>query len=66
MSRATSYGEQRSLFQPLHTDVCEKGEVTSVEEGHDLESAVPLRGGVWRAERYQGHDVRYGEAPEGY
>ena len=66
MSRATSYGEQCSLFQPLHTDVWEKGEVTSVEEGHDVERAIPLRGGIWCAERRcQGYDVGYGEAREG-
>ena len=29
-----------------HTEMCKKGDVTSGEEGHDVERAVPLRGGV--------------------
>ena len=34
----------------LHTDMCEKGEVTSLREGHDVERAT-APGGVWHAQR---------------
>ena len=69
MSRATSCGEQYSLFQQvegteevtlaLHTDVCEKVQ--------DMTSNASFRsGGAGRAERrYRGYDVTFGEAREG-
>ena len=41
---------KRDDAMQLRWNVCEEGEVTS-EEGHDVERAVPLRGGFWRAER---------------
>ena len=55
MSRATNCGDpqqlegtEESVLLSLHTDVCEKGEVTSLRK--DMTSNAPLRsGGAWRA-----------------